>query len=44
MLVQTGLDYDVVRAELEAQIERLGDDQFATFRTRRWSNSRSGTE
>ncbi|MFB9823702.1 DUF7342 family protein [Halobaculum roseum] len=23
--------YDVVRAELEAQIERLGDDQFATF-------------
>ncbi|QLD88755.1 hypothetical protein HWV07_06785 [Natronomonas salina] len=31
MLVQTGLDYDVVRAELEAQIERLGDDQFATF-------------
>ena len=31
MLVQAGLDYDVVRAELEAQIERLGDDQFATF-------------
>ncbi|MFC7073090.1 DUF6036 family nucleotidyltransferase [Halovenus rubra] len=31
MLVQTGLDYDVVRDELEAQIERLGDDQFATF-------------
>jgi len=29
--VQAGLDYDVVRAELEAQIERLGDDQFATF-------------
>ncbi len=31
MLVQAGLDYDVVRIELEAQIERLGDDQFATF-------------
>jgi len=31
MLVQAGLDYDVVRAELEAQIDRLGDDQFATF-------------
>ncbi|WIV68751.1 DUF6036 family nucleotidyltransferase [Natrialbaceae archaeon AArc-T1-2] len=31
MLVQAGLDYDVVRDELEAQIERLGDDQFATF-------------
>ncbi len=31
MLVQAGLDYDVVRAELETQIERLGDDQFATF-------------
>jgi hypothetical protein len=31
MLVQAGLDYDVVREELEAQIERLGDDQFATF-------------
>ena len=31
MLVQAGLDYDVVRGELEAQIERLGDDQFATF-------------
>jgi len=31
MLVQTGLDYDVVEAELEAQIDRLGDDQFATF-------------
>jgi len=31
MLVQAGLDYDVVRAELEAQIKRLGDDQFATF-------------
>ena len=31
MLVQTGLDYDVVRDELEAQIDRLDDDQFATF-------------
>jgi len=31
MLVQAGLDYDVVRDELEAQIERLDDDQFATF-------------
>ena len=31
MLVQAGLDYDVVEAELEAQIDRLGDDQFATF-------------
>ncbi|MBX0296631.1 hypothetical protein EGH23_17275 [Halomicroarcula sp. F27] len=31
MLVQAGLDYDVVRDELEAQIERLGNDQFATF-------------
>src|SRR6056297_1696294 len=31
MLVQAGLDYDVVRAELEAQIDQLNDDQFATF-------------
>jgi len=31
MLVQADLDYDAVRDELEAQIERLGDDQFATF-------------
>jgi hypothetical protein len=31
MLVQAGLDYDVVRDELEAQIDRLGDDQSATF-------------
>jgi len=31
MLVQAGLDYEVVRDELETQIERLGDDQFATF-------------
>ena len=31
MLVQTGLDYDVVRTELEAQIDQLGDDKFATF-------------
>ncbi|UWG47575.1 Transcriptional regulator, contains wHTH domain [Halanaeroarchaeum sp. HSR-CO] len=30
-LVRAGLDYDVVLNELEAQIERLGDDQFATF-------------
>ena len=31
VLVQTGLDYDVVEEELEAQIDRLGDDQFVTF-------------
>ena len=31
VLVQTGLDYDVVRTELEAQIDRLDDDQYATF-------------
>jgi hypothetical protein len=31
MLVQAGLDYDVVENELDAQIDRLGDDQFATF-------------
>ena len=31
MLVQAGLEYDVARDELEAQIDRLGDDQFATF-------------
>ncbi len=31
VLVQTGLDYDVIEEELEAQIDRLGDDQFATF-------------
>lgn len=31
VLVQASLDYDVVRAELEAQIDRLGDDQFATL-------------
>lgn len=30
MLVQASLDYDVVTAELEAQIDRLGDNQFAT--------------
>ena len=30
-LVQTGLDYDVVSTELEAQIDRLDDDRFATF-------------
>lgn len=31
VLVQTGLDYDVVRNELEAQMDRLGDDRFVTF-------------
>ena len=31
MLVQAGLDYDIVEAELDAQIDRLDDDQFATF-------------
>lgn len=31
VLVQTGLDYDVIRAELNAQIDLLGDDQFVTF-------------
>ncbi|KYH23806.1 hypothetical protein HAPAU_38850 [Halalkalicoccus paucihalophilus] len=31
MLVQAGLDYDVVRDELETQIDRLGGDQFTTF-------------
>ncbi|MFC4986338.1 DUF6036 family nucleotidyltransferase [Saliphagus infecundisoli] len=31
MLVQAGFNYDVVEEELEAQIDRLGDDQFATF-------------
>jgi hypothetical protein len=31
MLVQVGLDYDIVEAELEAQIDRLGDDQLATY-------------
>ncbi|MEF8825361.1 MAG: hypothetical protein V5A34_10355, partial [Halapricum sp.] len=31
VLVETGLDYGVVEAELERQIERLGDDQFTTF-------------
>ena len=31
MLVQAGLDYDVVKDELEGQIDRLDDDQFATF-------------
>jgi hypothetical protein len=31
MLVQAGLDYDVIRAELGTQIDRLGDDQFVTF-------------
>ncbi len=31
VLVQAGLNYDVIENELEAQIDRLGDDQFATF-------------
>ena len=31
MLVQAGLDYDAIRSELEVQIDRLDDDQFATF-------------
>ncbi|RRJ33424.1 DUF6036 family nucleotidyltransferase [Halocatena pleomorpha] len=31
MLVQAGLDFDVVQSELERQIDRLGDDQFVTF-------------
>lgn len=31
VLVQAGLDYEIVRAELDAQIDRLGDDQFVTF-------------
>jgi hypothetical protein len=31
MLVQAALEYEVVEEELEAQIDRLGDDQFATF-------------
>jgi hypothetical protein len=30
-LVQAGLEYDVVEEELDAQIDRIGDDQFATF-------------
>ncbi|MFT4932128.1 MAG: hypothetical protein ACI91T_002016 [Natronomonas sp.] len=31
VLVQTGLDFDVVAAELDAQIDRLGDDRFVTY-------------
>jgi len=31
MLVQAGLNYDDVRDELEVQIDRLGDDKFATY-------------
>ncbi|ELY61116.1 DUF6036 family nucleotidyltransferase [Natronolimnohabitans innermongolicus] len=31
VLVQAGVDYDIVRDELETQIDRLGDDQFVTF-------------
>lgn len=30
-LVQAGLEFDVVRSELETQIDRLGDDRIATF-------------
>jgi hypothetical protein len=30
-LVQAGLEYDVVEEELDAQIDRIVDDQFATF-------------
>ena len=31
VLVQAGLDYDVIREELDVQIDWLGDDQFTTF-------------
>jgi len=31
VLVQAGLDYDVIEKELQVQTERLGDDQFVTF-------------
>ncbi|MCU4801756.1 hypothetical protein OB920_15355 [Halobacteria archaeon HArc-gm2] len=31
VLVQASVDYDIVRDELEVQIDRLGDDRFATF-------------
>lgn len=31
VLVQSGVEYDIVRTELDAQIDRLGDDQFVTF-------------
>lgn len=31
VLVQSGLDFDTIEAELEAQIDYLGDDQFVTF-------------
>lgn len=30
VLVQAGLDYDVVETELDAQLDRLGDGQFVT--------------
>lgn len=30
VLVQAGLDFEVIRTELDAQIERLGDERFAT--------------
>ena len=31
VLVQTGLDYDAVEAELETQFDRLGDDRLVTY-------------
>ncbi|MFC6733960.1 DUF6036 family nucleotidyltransferase [Haladaptatus sp. DYSN1] len=31
VLVQAGIDYDIVRVELDAQIAKIGDDRFATF-------------
>lgn len=31
VLVQTGLDYDIVQTELETQIDHRRDDQFVTF-------------
>ena len=43
MLVPAGVDYDVVQAELKAQIDRLGDDQFATFANEALVTWRSGT-
>jgi len=34
MLVQAGLDYDVVRDKLEAQTDQLGDDSSRPSRTK----------
>jgi len=31
VLVEAGLDYDIVKGELEVQIKRVGDDKVATF-------------